>query len=148
MSANPSRYGLTFHHFGLALREESAARTFLEGLGYRLGELIDDPEQNVRVAMCRGAGLPALELVLPGNGAGPLDALLKRQDASLYHSCFTTRDADAALAAMERDGLQHAPVSPAKPAVLFGGRAVSFHYIGGFGLIELIHLPPSSTDSF
>ena len=136
---NASRYGLTFHHFGLALREEGPARTFLTGLGYKIGTLVSDPEQNVRVGMCRGDGLPSLELVLPLDEGGPLATILKRQDASIYHSCYTTADADGALAAMAADGLAHMPVSPAKPAVLFNGRPVSFHYIAGFGLIELIH---------
>ncbi|MDB5972506.1 MAG: methylmalonyl-CoA epimerase [Hydrocarboniphaga sp.] len=115
---------------------------FLQGLGYEVGELIVDPEQNVRLAMCRGSGLPSLELIVPADdGLGPLSSVLRRQDACIYHSCFTTHDADASLAAMAADSLKHMTVSPPKPAVLFGGRAVSFHLVGGFGLIELIHLP-------
>jgi glyoxalase/bleomycin resistance protein/dioxygenase superfamily protein len=137
---SPSRYGLHFHHFGLAAREEAPARTFLEGLGYEVGELITDPLQNVRVSLARAPGLPTVELVLAAGEEGPLSNVLKRQETNIYHSCYTTQDAVAALAAIEASGLQHLEVSAPKPAVLFGGRPVSFHYVSGFGLIELIHL--------
>lgn len=136
----PSRYGLHFHHFGLAVRDEAPARTFLEGLGYAVGELINDPLQNVRVSLARAPGLPTVELVLAAGQDGPLVNVLKRQETNIYHSCYTTQDAVASLAAIAADGLQHLEVSPPKPAVLFGGRPVSFHYVSGFGLIELIHL--------
>ena len=89
--------------------------------------------------MCHGENLPAIELVLPLEGLGPLASVLKRQDGIFYHSCYTTEDAKGALRAMKEDGLELTPIGAAKPAVLFGGIAVSFHYIAGFGLIELIH---------
>lgn len=134
-----ARYGLQFHHLGLAVREEAAATRFLTGLGYKVGDLIADPRQNVRVAMCHGENLPAIELVLPLEGLGPLASVLKRQDGAFYHSCYTTNDAEGALRIMAEDGLELTPISSAKPAVLFDGTPVSFHYIAGFGLIELIH---------
>ncbi len=135
---SPSRYGLVFHHFGLAARAVEEVRIFLSGLGYRIGPLVVDPEQSVRVAMCAGDGLPAIELVLPSGAEGPLAGILKNRESLLYHACFATKDAEASLAAIARDGLQTILVSPAKPAVLFGGRPVSFHYVSGFGLIELL----------
>lgn len=143
---NSGRYGLSFHHFGLALRSEDAARTFVTGLGYSIGEVISDPLQGVRVGLCRHPAMPTIELVLPEpEKSGPLDAILKKQESSIYHSCFTTRDASASLNAIESDGLQQMEVSAPKPAVLFKGKPVSFHYISGFGLIELIHLGPSGS---
>jgi hypothetical protein len=140
-----NRYGMAFHHFGLALRVEATARKFLEGLGYQVGELITDSLQKVRVNLCRAPGLPTIELVLPTDEPGPLDAILKSQESSLYHICYTTRDFDATLASLKADGLKQMAISRPTPAVLFGGRPVSFHYVSGFGLIELIHL--SATDS-
>ncbi len=140
-----SRYGLHFHHYGLAVREEAPARRFLQGLGYAVDELIVDPLQNVRVGLARAATLPTVELVLPTDTPGPLNTVLKGRDAQVYHSCYTTADAAATLAAIAADGLQQMPVSEPKPAVLFGGLPVSFHYVAGFGLVELIHLDASRT---
>jgi methylmalonyl-CoA/ethylmalonyl-CoA epimerase len=143
-TVTPLHFGLEFHHVGLALRDEAAARLFLAGLGYDVGTPMSDPEQGVRVAMCRGEGLPSLELILADGDAGPVSAILKREEAKFYHSCYVTRDAEASLAAMAAAGLEVAPVVAAKPAVLFEGLPVSFHYVTGFGLIELIHADPHS----
>ncbi|HEY0975602.1 MAG TPA: VOC family protein [Solimonas sp.] len=140
-----NRYGLSFHHFGLAVREEAPARLFLEGLGYRVDPLITDPEQNVQVSLARAPGLPTIELVLPTEVPGPLTSVLKGRDSNIYHSCYVTDDAEASLAAIAADELPHTEVSASKPAVLFGGAPVSFHYVSGFGLIELIHRNGSLT---
>ena len=140
----PDSYGLTFHHVGIALRNEAQARAFLAGLGYSIGPVVFDPEQKVRVGLCRTEGHPPLEIVLAGDESGPISNMLKRQDSVIYHFCYVTASADRSLAAMAADGLTVVTVSEAKPAILFSGLPVSFHYVGGFGLIELIH----STHSF
>lgn len=132
-------YGLEFHHVGIALRNEEQARIFLSGLGYSIGPVLFDPEQNVRVGLCRAEGQPPLEIVLAGTGNGPISNMLKRQDSVIYHFCYVTASAESSLAAMAADGLPVMTVSDAKPAILFSGLPVSFHYVGGFGLIELIH---------
>jgi len=132
-------YGLAFHHVGIALRSEEQARLFLSGLGYSIGPVIFDPEQNVRVGLCRAERQPPIEIVLAGAEGGPISNMLKRQDSVIYHFCYVAASAESSLAAMAADGLSVVTVSEAKPAVLFSGLPVSFHYIGGFGLIELIH---------
>lgn len=133
------QFGLRFHHFGIALRSKENAIRFLSGSGYSVGSFLYDPEQKVWLALCRGEGLPILELVLPGAEDGPLRTLLKRQESAIYHQAYLAHDATTALAAMTASGLQVLTVSPPKPAVLFLGIPVSFHYVSGFGLIELIH---------
>lgn len=130
---------MTFHHFGIALRCRDNAVRFLEGNGYSFGRFVYDPAQGVWLTLCRGAGLPTLELVLPGAERGPLKSILRHQESAIYHQAFMTPDAAASLAAMEASGLHVLPVSPPKPTVLFSGVPVSFHYVNGFGLIELIH---------
>jgi glyoxalase/bleomycin resistance protein/dioxygenase superfamily protein len=136
---NASRYGLTFHHFAIALRSLDEASRFLGGLGYTIGRPVFDPEQGVSVAMCFGPDLPALELVLGDGGAGPVHNLLKRQESVIYHACYFSAAVERSLEAIAEDGLTVKTLSPAKPAVLFCGAPVSFHYVSGFGLIEIIH---------
>jgi methylmalonyl-CoA/ethylmalonyl-CoA epimerase len=130
--------GLRFHHFGLAVRREERTLVYLHALGYKIGERIYDPEQNVNLRMCHHATEPDIELVLPGEGDGPLTPILKRFDELVYHLCYAVEDIDATLAAMEAAGLAVIPVAPPKPAILFGGRRVSFYRVRGFGLIELL----------
>lgn len=130
--------GLTFHHHGLALRRDADALLFLEGLGYQPGELVYDPLQDVRLRLCGHAHLPAVEIVMPGNAPGPLDPILARGGTTLYHTCYEVDDRAAVLDRIEAGGSRTAEVLAPTPAILFGGRCVSFHMILGFGLIELL----------
>jgi methylmalonyl-CoA/ethylmalonyl-CoA epimerase len=132
-------FGLRFHHFGLAIRRPDDARSFLSGLGYRLGEPLFDPEQNVNLFMCAHETMPDIEVIYPGQGKGPIDGLVARHASGIvYHPCYVSDDLDATLRRMCEAKLRLQCVSPPKPAVLFGGHRVSFYMIVGIGLIEII----------
>jgi hypothetical protein len=45
---------------------------------------------------------------------------------------------DVSIAALRSKGLRVIPISEKKPAVLFGGRMVSFYNVAGIGLIEIV----------
>ncbi len=135
----PNKFGLTFHHLGLAAKDVGAASRFLSGLGYRAGPMVFDPLQNVNLGMLIHPEMPDVEIIHPAQGAGPLDDLLSsHRDGLVYHMCYTSCDLDKSLEAIEADGLRLFEVSQPKPAVLFGGKPVSFYVIGGVGLIEII----------
>jgi hypothetical protein len=141
---NPDRgvmenLGLKFHHFGLAVHAPAEAFAYLAALGYREGAMEFDALQRVNVAMRHHDEMPDVEVIWPGDGPSPIDRLIKGRDSLIYHLCYSTPDADASLAAMEAAGLQLHTVAQPCPAILFGGLAVSFHLIGGVGMIELIH---------
>jgi hypothetical protein len=136
---NGGRYGLNFHHYAIAVREFETAAKFLDGIGYSIGKPILDPEQNVHVAWCRAEHLPSIELVLATGTTGPIQNLLKRQETVIYHNCYFAADPTASIARIEADGLHVVTVSPPKPAILFCMADVSFHYVSGFGLIEIVH---------
>jgi methylmalonyl-CoA/ethylmalonyl-CoA epimerase len=130
---------LKFHHFGLAVRRQEQAAAFARALGYAIGEAVYDPEQNVHLAMCSHASEPALELIWPGEGKGPIDSLVQRHASGvIYHTCYETDNLEAALAALSGQGINAVCVSPRKPAVLFSGRKVSFYNVVGMGLIEIL----------
>jgi hypothetical protein len=133
------RLGLVFHHLGLAAREPQAACHVLRALGYRCGEEIFDPEQNVRLVMCDHDTMPSVEVIAPGSdGKTPVDRLIAKHSGGIvYHLCYTTHDLAACLSAMEREGLHATCVAPPTPAVLFGGALVSFYLLDGLGLIEI-----------
>jgi methylmalonyl-CoA/ethylmalonyl-CoA epimerase len=82
--------------------------------------------------------MPAVEVVLRAGADSPLDAILRRTDAQIYHVCYEVDDFEDALRRLRSDGHRPLCVVPRTPAVLFGGRLVSFHYVGGFGLVELL----------
>ena len=133
-------FGLRFHHLGLAVREPAKATNFLVALGYRIGERVFDPHQNVNLIMCDHDAMPAVEIICPGDTPGPVDKLTdKHRDGLVYHMCFETDSLASTLAAIkEKSAFWMVCAQPPKPAVLFGGKPVSFYVVSGVGLIEII----------
>ena len=124
---------------GLAVRDPKHAKAFLLGLGYRVGETVFDPEQHVNLIMCEHDSMPDVEIVYPGSGPSPVDALLKRHQAGIvYHPCYTTPNLEQAARGLEEAGLRPRCVMQPKPAVLFGGKTVAFYDVVGIGLIEML----------
>lgn len=138
-SAELSGPHLVFHHFGLAVRRPREAELFLAALGYRMGEAIHDPGQNVRLKMCTHATEPDVEIIWPGDTPGPIDGMIQRHSSGIiYHLCYVTDNLTAALEALEKAGLRVVCVSSPQPAPLFGGRKVSFYNVVGIGLMEIL----------
>lgn len=133
-----TNFGLKFHHLGLAVADDGDAIRFLQGMGYHTGEKIYDPEQNVHLRMCTSADKPDAEMIMPGIGEGPLTPILKRYNELIYHTCYEVDDLGTSLQAIEDAGLRILTIAEPKPAILFGGRKVSFYKIIDFGLIELL----------
>jgi len=134
-----NRAGLIFHHFGLAVRQPADAIAWLTALGYRIGETVFDPGQNVHLILCECDQQPAVEIIYPGNGPGPVDAMVRRHASGIiYHAGYETRNLAATLAHLESAGLRAICVASPQPAPLFGGRPVSFYQVAGMGLIEIL----------
>jgi methylmalonyl-CoA/ethylmalonyl-CoA epimerase len=131
-------FGMSFHHMGLAVRQEKHAIIFLKGANYQIGEKIYDPLQNVNLRLCTAVDKPAVELIMPGIGDGPLTAILASRAALFYHNCYEVIDRNKTLLAMDAAGLRVIPVADVQPAILFDDREVSFYTVMGFGVIELL----------
>jgi 4-hydroxyphenylpyruvate dioxygenase-like putative hemolysin len=127
-----ARFGLTFHHFGMAVAEPVAISGCLSVLGYVNGNQAYDPLQKVNLAM------PDIEIIWPGSQPSPIDRMVKRNGSMIYHICFEVDDDQGTFDAFEAAGLDVCAVSPPTPAILFGGRNVSFLSLEGLGLIELL----------
>jgi hypothetical protein len=129
---------LHFHHIGLAVAEPDVAFRFLGLQGYTEGNRVYDPLQHVNLAMRHHQIMPDFEVIWPGSEPSPIDKMIKRHGTMMYHCCYETDRVDDALQIITDAGFDVAMVSPPKPALLFGGREVSFHLIDKFGLIELL----------
>lgn len=135
-----NKWGLIFHHLGLAVKTPEAAERFLSGLGYRIGPMISDSLQNVRARMCEHDQMPDVEIIWPGAGEGPLDTLLlTHKEGLVYHLCYTSPNFKKTMNALENDEELHLfCVSPPTEAVLFDGKRVSFYLVNQLGLIEIL----------
>jgi len=135
-TSNP--YGLTFHHLGLAVKHPGLAVKFLTGCGYHIGPVVRDELQNVNARLCNATSQPTVELLYPTETPGPLERILKAQASLIYHVCYECRDREETLRALDADNHRVGELSTPQPAVLFGGRRVSFYVVAGFGMIELL----------
>ena len=133
-----NKYGLAFHHLGLAVRRPERAIPWLEGLGYQIGQTVRDELQKVNLIMCSSPSMPAVEIVFESGTAGPLAGILKANATMIYHVCYETESLDHSLSAIKNDSIVVLAISPPKPAILFQGRKVSFYQIQGFGMIEIM----------
>jgi len=127
--------GLQFHHIGVACRDlEKEMRSFAI-VGYKLeGEHFSDPLQKIHGCFLVGPG-PRIELLAPMDDTSPVMPWLQK-GVKMYHQAYEVEsiaDATAALCA-ERAVV----ISPAKPAVAFGGRKISFVMFPNLLLVELI----------
>jgi methylmalonyl-CoA/ethylmalonyl-CoA epimerase len=133
-----NKFGLRFHHLGLAVKEPEDALRLLRGMGYKIGVTVRDHLQNVNLALCTRRGMPAIEVIYATETPGPLAEILKSNVSLIYHICYESRNRERSLNAMESGGNRVLLISSPKPAPLFGGRHVSFHLVSGFGMIEIL----------
>lgn len=129
---------LHFHHIGLAVAEPDVAFRFLGLQGYTEGNRVYDPLQHVNLAMRHHEIMPDFEVIWPGSEPSPIDKMIKRHGPTMYHCCYETDRVEDALQIITDAGFDVMMVSPSKPALLFGGREVSFYLIDKFGLIEFL----------
>ncbi|HEX8136907.1 MAG TPA: VOC family protein [Pyrinomonadaceae bacterium] len=133
-----NRHGLSFHHFGLAVRQVDRALNFLSGLGYLAGAPVRDELQNVNLILCTSETMPDVEIIWPTETPGPVSNILTYSNELIYHACYESADLERSLAAIRKDHNSIVCVSEPKPAPLFAGRRVSFYYVRGFGMIEIL----------
>lgn len=138
-----NRFGLSFHHFGLAVREPGDAFRYLQSLGYAVSPIIYDTLQRVNLALCCHPEMPRVEVVWPGEDPSPIDTMIKHRSGLVYHLCYTAADPESAVAAIEEAGLNVVAASIPKEAALFSGREVSFFFVENVGLIEIIRGDPT-----
>ena len=129
---------LRFNHMGLALGKDDDALVFLGGMGYTAGVKIFDPLQNVHVRLLTSPTHPTVEIITPGDGKSPIEQIISKYNEMIYHTCYETDDLEATLADLEAKNLRCLLISERKPAILFGGRHVSFYRIIGWGIVEFL----------
>lgn len=129
--------GITFHHFGLGVRDFAPAVNFYRNLGYECPDPIVDPLQEVELILCTRPGHPSVEMVKPSSESSPVFSYLKRANEMIYHTCYELDDFSQDATLLFKDSRAICVSSP-KPAVLFNNRLVSFYYVKDVGLIEIL----------
>lgn len=128
---------ISCHHFGFAVKSiaECAERISRVVKGEWLGDIIEDPLQQVRVSFISIKNCPKIELVEPINDISPINGYLKK-GAPLYHICYEVDDIGESIKYQNEIG--SLVVSDAKPAIAFSGREIAWIYTKDRMLIELL----------
>jgi methylmalonyl-CoA/ethylmalonyl-CoA epimerase len=129
----------SFHHFGYVVASiQETAGSFAESMALDWdGEIIFDPNQEVRVSFLRGKDPadPLVELLEPAGRVSPVLSLLKR-GGGLHHVCYVV---DSLERQLEDSRARHSLVvrKPA-PAAAFNGRRIAWIYTRNKLLVEYL----------
>lgn len=138
--SDPKEY-FQLHHMGLATNDIDESTRSLALCDYILSpeypDIIEDEELGVRLRfLIPKAGGALLELVAGLGDRSPVEQILRKAGASLYHICFEVSDIQRAFEELKRGGYR--AVSKVMPAKAFGGRTIQFVYHKDSGLVELL----------
>ncbi len=129
--------GISFHHFGLAVKNFKSAISFYKNLNYVCTEPIIDKLHNVELVLCTSKIFPTVELVKPINSKSPVFNYLKKNNEIIYHICYEVNNPDININKLFSKN-RVICISNPKPAILFEGRLVSFYYLNNVGLVEIL----------
>jgi methylmalonyl-CoA/ethylmalonyl-CoA epimerase len=123
---------MRFHHIGIAASEPEKAIAFVRGgwdVTHEDGP-VHDPLQDADLFMLTLRDGARIEIV----SGKRVEAFIKRGEV-IFHTCYEVDDIEAAAARLRKAGAL--VISPPRPAVLFGGRRVTFLQTK-IGLVELL----------
>jgi methylmalonyl-CoA/ethylmalonyl-CoA epimerase len=103
-------------HIGIAVRSIAEARKYFEDvLGLRCYAVEEVADQKVKTAFFQ-VGQTKIELLESTDPAGPVGAFIQKRGEGVHHIAFAVNDLPAALAAVERHGVQLIDRQPRKGA--------------------------------
>lgn len=125
-----------FHHFGIACRDIAKTANAYSLLGYRQGDIIFDPLQNVNISFLEHSNMPLVELLSPVDGTSPIVKILEKNGVTPYHTCYKVDQIEDAVRYLKKQ--HYVVVSKPKVACAIEDRKVAFLYHADMGLIELV----------
>lgn len=123
-------------HIGIAVRDiQQALQVYQVALGLPVHDVIDVPDQQVRVAFLP-IGESNIELVQPTTEDSGTARFLEKRGEGIHHICVQVEDIDAALAQLKAHGV---PLIDQEPRPGAHGRVAFVHPKGAHGvLLELV----------
>jgi methylmalonyl-CoA epimerase len=91
------------NHLGIAVQDLEQAAELYKALGLHVAQVIEVPEQKVRVAFIP-IGESTIELVQPTSEDSTVAAYLERRGEGLHHLALQVEDISAALSELEGQG--------------------------------------------
>jgi methylmalonyl-CoA epimerase len=93
-------------HIGIVVHNiDESLKTYCDGLGFRLLERLQLPDQGVEAAFL-DAGNSTLELIAPTEPDSGVARFLQNRGEGTHHLCFVVADIAAALDELRRQGMR------------------------------------------
>lgn len=127
---------LEFHHIGIACKDIEATASRYLSLGYKKGETVHDPLQDILICFLSHDSMPLVELLAPYDEDSPVNEILRKSGVSPYHTCYRVKDIEDAIKGFRKE--KYLVVSKPNPACAIEGKKVAFLYNNDMGLIELL----------
>lgn len=123
-------------HIGIAVRDiEQALQVYQVALGLPVKDVVDVPDQQVRVAFLP-LGESNIELVQPTTDDSGTAKFIEKRGEGIHHICVQVDDIEAALAQLKANGV---PLIDQEPRAGAHGRVAFVHPKGTHGvLMELV----------
>ncbi|HSJ53582.1 MAG TPA: methylmalonyl-CoA epimerase [Anaerolineae bacterium] len=123
-------------HIGIAVRDiEQALQVYQVALGLPLHEVVDVPDQQVRVAFLP-VGDSNIELVQPTSQDSGTARFIEKRGEGIHHICVQVEDVDAVLEQLKASGV---PLIDQEARAGAHGRVAFVHPKGTHGvLLELV----------
>jgi methylmalonyl-CoA/ethylmalonyl-CoA epimerase len=123
-------------HIGIVVQDmEQALDAYQVALGLPLKEIVDVPDQQVRVAFLP-AGESNIELVQPTTDDSGVARFLEKHGEGIHHLCLEVKDIEAALQQLQDRGV---PLIDRRPRPGAHGQVAFVHPKGMGGvLLELV----------
>lgn len=125
-----------FHHFGIACRDIDSTAEVYAAIGYKKGDIIYDPLQNINICFLTHANMPLVELLAPVDENSPVVQILEKNGVTPYHTCYSVENLENSIKRLKK--MRYVMVSKPKEACAIEGRRVAFLYHQDMGLIELV----------
>lgn len=125
-------------HIGIAVRDiEQALQVYQVALGLPVQDVVDVPDQQVRVAFLP-LGESNIELVQPSADDSGTARFIEKRGEGVHHICVQVDDIEATLAQLKANGV---PLIDQEPRAGAHGRVAFVHPKGTHGvLLELVEL--------
>jgi methylmalonyl-CoA/ethylmalonyl-CoA epimerase len=102
-------------HLGIAVQDLETAAQVYQAMGLSIAEIVDVPEQKVRVAFIP-VGESTIELVQPTSEDSSVARHLEKRGEGMHHLALQVEDISAALAELRSQGLQLVDETPRQGA--------------------------------
>lgn len=132
-----TRFGLKFHHLGLATDNFNLSLKILKKFGYKAKSIKINKHFNVKNAICVSNYMPNIEIVSKTRNKSPIDRLIKKDKQLVYHICYISKNISETLKKFKQHKIHIIKISDSYLSP-FEGIASSFFFIKGLGLIEIM----------